>query len=333
MEKRPGTSPMPDQRSEDSNVIGVREPAPHAPVAGNVARALLRNGSEQIAPDYALSRDWMITKTRLDKAQLHWASAASPSQVLLINGAARSETVGPAELLKSALLLEIAREALEQAGVNVDVLNLGLLGANLGRNAHPCKGRASSLIRVCDWPCGCYLEDEAHRAADGMSEIFERWTAAHAVMIVSPVHWHEGRSPLRLMIDRMACARLDHPPGAATRDSAVKAKHGERAVAQQALHLAGRAYGLIVHGEVDAIDSSRFWLSDWLDAMGLSDAMSQVRMDRYLGFLEPIGSSHHALDVDGPIRNEARDTARTVAKAVIELRVRLATAIPRERGM
>lgn len=37
-------------------------------------------------------------------------------------------------------------------------------------------------------------------------------------------------------------------------------------------HLAGRAYGLVVHGDVAGIESVRRSLSDWLDWMGLIDA-------------------------------------------------------------
>lgn len=37
-------------------------------------------------------------------------------------------------------------------------------------------------------------------------------------------------------------------------------------------HLAGRAYGLIVHGDVAGIEGSRRGLCDWLDWIGFIDA-------------------------------------------------------------
>ena len=85
-------------------------------------------------------------------------------------------------------------------------------------------------------------------------------------------------------------------------------------------HLAGRAYGLIVHGDVAGIEGSRRALSDWLDWMGFIDAGAQARLDRYIGYYEPYATSHDALDQDKPVQEEARNVARAVAKSVVELR-------------
>jgi hypothetical protein len=43
-------------------------------------------------------------------------------------------------------------------------------------------------------------------------------------------------------------------------------------------------------------------------------------LDRYIGYYEPYASSHEALDRDEPIKEETRNVARAVAKAVKELR-------------
>lgn len=51
-------------------------------------------------------------------------------------------------------------------------------------------------------------------------------------------------------------------------------------------HLAGRVYGVIVHGDVAGIEASRRALTDWLDWMGLIDAGSRARLDRYIGYYE-----------------------------------------------
>jgi len=85
-------------------------------------------------------------------------------------------------------------------------------------------------------------------------------------------------------------------------------------------HLAGRTYGLIVHGDVAGIEDSRRALSDWLDWMGFIDAGALARLDRYIGYFEPYATSHDALDRDKAIQEESRNVARAVAKAVAELR-------------
>jgi multimeric flavodoxin WrbA len=46
---------------------------------------------------------------------------------------------------------------------------------------------------------------------DWMNEIYPMWVAAHGVMIVTPVHWFHGSSPLKLMMDRMVCADGRNP--------------------------------------------------------------------------------------------------------------------------
>ena len=101
---------------------------------------------------------------------------------------------------------------------------------------------------------------------------------------------------------------------------AGKAKELELAGWSYPQHLAGRAYGLIVHGDVAGIEGSRRGLSDWLDWMGFIDAGAQARLDRYIGYYEPYATSHDTLDKDEPVQEEARNVARAVAKAVTELR-------------
>lgn len=85
-------------------------------------------------------------------------------------------------------------------------------------------------------------------------------------------------------------------------------------------HLAGRAYGLVVHGDAAGVEDARRSLSDWLDWMGFIDAGAQARLDRYIGYFEPYAASHDTLDRDLPMQEEARNLARAVVKAVGELR-------------
>jgi len=45
-----------------------------------------------------------------------------------------------------------------------------------------------------------------------------------------------------------------------------------------------------------------------------------ARLDRYIGYYEPYANSHEALDRDEALQEEARNLARAVAQAVVELR-------------
>jgi hypothetical protein len=54
--------------------------------------------------------------------------------------------------------------------------------------------------------------------------------------------------------------------------------------------------------------------------MGLVDAGSFARLDRYLGYYESYAESHEALDRDQDFQEEVRNVARAVMKAVEELR-------------
>jgi multimeric flavodoxin WrbA len=154
-----------------------------------------------------------------------------------------------------------------------------------------------------------------------MAEIYERWAAAHGVIIVSPVYWYQSPSPLKLMIDRLVCADGGNPdPTSTAGKKAGKAKELEMAGWDYPQHLAGRTYGLIVHGDVAGVDDARRALSDWLEWMGFIDAGAQAKLDRYVGYYEPYATSHEALDRDEAVQEEARNVARAVAKAVVELR-------------
>jgi hypothetical protein len=75
-----------------------------------------------------------------------------------------------------------------------------------------------------------------------------------------------------------------------------------------------------VHGDVAGVEDSRRGLSDWLDWMGLIDAGVQARLDRYIGYFEAYATSHETLDRDVAVQEEARNVARAMSKAVLELR-------------
>ena len=308
-------------RAEDPTIARLEEIAWQAYAEGRKAPFTQKAGPGYADPDYDLSIDWIATKQRLEEAQRRWEEPASPSRVLLICGSARNDGTCPGEMSKTFRLLELCREELERAAIEPDVLDLSLLTSDYGRKIHPCKGCASTAMPLCHWPCSCYPNHALNQTNDWMAEIYERWTAAHAVLIVSPVYWYQSPSPLKLMIDRLVCADGGNPePTAPSGKNPGKAKELEMAGWNYPQHLAGRAYGLVVHGDVAGIESSRRALSDWLDWMGFIDAGVQARLDRYIGYFEPYATSHEALDRDEAVQEEARNVARAVAKAVVELR-------------
>ena len=308
-------------RAEDPSISRLEEIAWGAYTEGRKSPFTQKAGPGYADPNYDLSTEWVATKKRLEAAQLHWADAATQSRVLLICGSARNDGSCPGEMSKTFRVVGFAREVLEKAGIEVDVLDLSLLTSDYGRNIHPCKGCASTAMPLCHWPCSCYPNHGMNQTNDWMAEIYERWTAAHAVIIATPVYWYQSPGPLKLMIDRLVCADGGNgDPTSTSGKKADKAKALEMAGWDYPQHLAGRAFGLIVHGDVAGIEGSRRSLSDWLDWMGFIDAGAQARLDRFIGYYEPYANSHDTLDADTVFQEEVRNVARAVAHTVAELR-------------
>jgi multimeric flavodoxin WrbA len=308
-------------RTEDASIERLEEIAWSAYIEGRKAPLTQKAGPGYANPDYELSCDWLATRQRIEAAQRNWSNAASPGRVLLICGSARNDGTCPGEMSKSFRLLKIAQQTLEQSGLQADVLDLSWLTSEYGRAIHPCKGCVSTAMPLCHWPCSCYPNHALNQTNDWMAEIYERWTAAHGVIIVTPVYWYQSPGPLKLMIDRLVCADGGNPdPTTTSGKNAAQAKALEMAGWDYPQHLAGRSYGLVVHGDVAGIEESRRGLSDWLDWMGLLDAGVQARLDRYIGYFEPYATSHAALDRDHAVQEEVRNVARSVAHAVQELR-------------
>ena len=308
-------------RAEDESIARLEELAWDAYSEGRKAPLTQKAGPGYEDPDYDLSTQWVATKQRIDAAQLLWRDPERRSRVLLICGSARNDGSCPGEMSKTFRLLEIARHTLERADMFVDVLDLSLLTSEYGCNIHPCKGCVSTAMPLCHWPCSCYPNAALNQTNDWMADIYERWTAAHAVIIVSPVYWYQSPSPLKLMIDRLVCADGGNPdPTSTSGKKAALAKEIEMAGWDYPKHLAGRAYGLIIHGDVAGIEESRRALTDWLDWMGFIDAGAQARLDRFIGYYEPYANSHMVLDKDENVQEEVRNVARAVAKTVVELR-------------
>jgi multimeric flavodoxin WrbA len=156
---------------------------------------------------------------------------------------------------------------------------------------------------------------------DWMNELYLRWVAAHGVMIVTPVHWYQAPSVLKLMMDRLVCADGGNPdPTTTDGKDAAKAKALELKGWPYPKHLAGRLFSVIAHGDAEGADNVRRDLHDWLIEMALVPAGAPAVFDRYIGYYEPYATSHEALDRDTAFMEEARNAARTLVEAVTEMR-------------
>ena len=255
----------------------------------------------------------------LDQAQLAWANPGTPSRVLLVCSSARNDASCPGEIYKTWRLTEIARQVVQGAGVEVDVLDLSLVTSEYGRNIHPCKGCVASAMPLCHWPCSCYPKHALAQTHDWMAEIYERWVTAR-VILVAPTYWYQSPSPLKLMIDRLVCADGGNPDPTSTHGKRVaEARQIEEQGWGYPKHMAGRAFGVVVHGDVAGVEDHRRNRCDWLEWMGLIDAGALARLDRYIGYYEPYYNSHQALDKDRAVQEEVRNVVCSVVVAVEEL--------------
>lgn len=288
---------------------------------GRKAPLTVAAGPGHADPTYELSVDWVDARRGVREAAARQADPAAPSRILLICGSARNDGTCPGEVSKTFRLVQTVRKTIEAGGIGCDLLDLSLVSSEYGRHIHPCKACASTAMPLCHWPCSCYPNHSLAQTNDWMNEIYERWTAAHGVVIVTPVYWYQSPSPLKLMIDRLVCADGGNPdPTSTGGKDAAKAKALELSGWDYPQHLSDRAYGVVVHGDVAGIEGSRRSLCDWLDWMGLIDAGPMARLDRYIGYYQPYATSHADLDRDEALFEEVRNAARAVCKAVGELR-------------
>lgn len=272
-------------------------------------------------PSYPLSVEWTSARDRILAAAQRQRDPATPHRLLLVCASPRNDGSCPGEISKTWRLAGIARSTAAGDGCDVDLLDLSLLTSGYDRNIHPCKACVSTAQPLCHWPCSCYPNHELGQVNDWMNEIYERWTLAHGIVLLTPVHWYMASSPLKLMMDRLVCADGGNPDPTTT--------HGKRVDEAKALelqgwdypkHLAGRVYGVIVHGDVAGFESTRRALCDWLDWMGLHDAGAMSRLDRAVGYYEPYATSHRALDRDESFQEECRNVVRAVLRGIAVMR-------------
>jgi len=277
-----------------------------------------RAGRGYVDPDYQLSDEWREAVCSLRDAERRQRDTASRSRILVINGSSRSEHTCPGEMSKTFRLAQIARREIERRrGVEVDFLDLSVLTAEYGRVIHPCKACVSTAMPLCHWPCSCYPNHAMGQTNDWMNEIYERWVAAHGVMILCPVNWYQAPSTLKLMIDRLVCADGGNPdPTSTSGKDPAKAKALELAGWPYPRHLAGRVFSVVVHGDAAGVETLRRSLGDWLTDLGLIAAGHKAELDRYVGYLQPYATSHDDLDRDRAFQDEVRIAARSLVRAV-----------------
>jgi multimeric flavodoxin WrbA len=308
-------------RAHDAALAAMEEIAWEAYSEGRKAPVTEKAGPEFADPDYDLSVEWRENRDRIRAADARRRDPSTQSRVLVICGSSRNDGTCPGEMSKTFRLSGTVCEELRADGIEADLLDLSLLTSEPMHRIYPCKGCVATAMPLCHWPCSCYPNHAARQTNDWMAEIYERWSAAHGVILLTPVYWYQVASPLKLMIDRLVCADGGNPdPTRTAGKNADKAKQIELEGWDYPKHLADRVYGVVVHGDVAGIEGSRRALTDWLDWMGLIDAGFHARLDRYIGYYEPYATSHDALDADHALWEEVRNVARAVARCVADVR-------------
>src|SRR5262245_2434546 len=138
-------------------------------------------------PDYDLSVEWAADAERVARAKAVQRQATTPSRALVICRSSRNDGTCPGEASKTWRLAKIAQEVLEESKVQVDFLDLSTLTSDYAYRIHPCKACVSTAQPLCHWPCSCYPNHALGQVNDAMSGIYERWTAAHGIILCTPV--------------------------------------------------------------------------------------------------------------------------------------------------
>jgi multimeric flavodoxin WrbA len=306
----------------DAELAAVADAAWRSYIAYHKAPHTRQAGGEFADPDYDLSVDWLAARDAIREAERKQKDSRSPSRILVINASARTDQSCPGEMSKTYRLAKLAAAAIEQEhGFEIDFLDLSLLTSEYGRVIYPCKACVSTAQPLCHWPCSCYPNHALGQTQDWMNEIYARWVAAHGVLIVTPVNWYHVPSVLKLMIDRLVCADGGNPDPTTTHGkNAQEAKTLELAGWDYPKHLAGRAFAVIVHGDVTGAAEVKTALCDWLEWLQLVRAGGSGAIERYIGYYEPYATSHDALDRDTAVQEETRNAALSLVETVRSIR-------------
>jgi len=279
-------------------------------------------GPEFAHPEQKLSLEWLQTRAEIQAAEQRQKDPTSPSRILIVNGSTRSEHSCPGEISKTRRLAQRAQETIEAIdGFEVDFLDLATMADEPLKVIHPCKACVSTAMPLCHWPCSCYPNHAMGQSGDWMAELYPRWTAAHGVMIVCPVHWYQVPASLKLIMDRLVCADGGNPdPTTTNGKDPAKAKEVELAGWPYPKHLAGRAFSVVTHGDAAGPENLRRMLVDWLTDIGMIQAGPTAVLDTWIGWYEPYATSHQALDKDTDVFVEVSQAATSLAAMVSQVR-------------
>lgn len=125
------------------------------------------------------------------------------------------------------------------------------------------------------------------------THVYEKWLFAHAVIIITPAGSSTIAQRFKPAIDRLAGAGYPR-------------------------HLTNLAYGVVVHGAPEDVESTRSSLTGWFDTLGMVDSDTFATLDRYMGYREP--DDDFAYHGDEDYQAEVRNVARAVSSAVADLR-------------
>ena len=273
-------------------------------------------------PEHELSLEGLEARSAIQKTQLRFEDHSEKSRILPISASPRTDESCPGEMAKTFRgTTELGQTIEMDSRFEVDFLDLGQINSEYGRQIHPCKTCVSTAMPLCHWPCSCYPNHCMGQIHDWMNELYPRWVAAHGVMIVTPVHWYQAPSVLKLMMDLLVCADGGNPdPTSMHGKEAAEAKAMELEGWDYPRHLKGRVFSVITHGDASGIESLRRNLHDWLADMELVPAGAAAVFDRYLGYYEPYATSHEALDRATAFLAEVKNAALTLMAAVTEMR-------------
>jgi multimeric flavodoxin WrbA len=268
-------------------------------------------------PDYDIAVDWLAARDAIRAAQARHDDPHERSRILIINGSSRSEHTCPGEMSKSWRMVELARDCLLAMELEVDILDLSRQASEYGKQIHPCKSCVSTSMALCHWPCSCYPNYSLGQTDDWMNEIYPLWVAARGILIITPVNWYHAPTVLKAMIDRLVCADGGNPDPSSTHGkTAAEAKELELKGWPYPKHLAGRHFGLVVHGDSVGAEMLRRTLADWLSDMKLISAGAVAEADGYVGYMKPYATSHAEFDRDKAFQHEVLNVARALGAAV-----------------
>ena len=273
-------------------------------------------------PAFKLPVEWLQTRHAIQQSEKKQKDPASPSRILVVSGATRSEHTCPGEASKTRRLASHAAQTIEkQAGFEVDLLELSHLADEPWKVIHPCKACVSTSMALCHWPCSCYPNHAMGQTNDWMAELYPRWVAAHGVLVMCPVHWYQAPASLKLMMDRLVCADGGNPDPTTTRGKdPAAAKALELAGWPYPRHLAGRAFAVVAHGDSQGHEGVRETLTEWLASIGMIQAGASAVVDTLIGYWEPYATSHDKLDSQPEVFTLVENAAQSLASMVRTIR-------------